>query len=608
MPEASRFSLSDGSEAATTIRTPVSYSNTNKFFGPSALFASLLKKLKIVSDTDKLATAASIHHYANPASSISSGSGSNVSSAANLEEIDLSDRRSLIPMTELHSNSPKDANQSSKYNPLSNGNASNLPQQSLPKMSGGAAKVADGSAASLSNAESGANRPVSPANKNMFQTQVLLTVIFVLASILASVLITYVVTKDTMHRGGAHQESDAQARAQAGLDSTTNGYDDELEKCSVFLLPILNIDEQDDGPPAAALRLSEDFLPLWYNLSMKVYVPGFVHIPPEKRLSFDAALILKFRVRNPTKVIELNSLNVSVNRRLRRDPQESSTSSPEQSSSSSVSESTKELRLKAVETSSVSSSELDNDNINNDSNNSDAPKRVPAAVKVIKVTANETLEKVFFELDDPYSGPIAKKLSGLYLTQYTTLEGKKKYAAVSQMEPTDARRVVPCFDEPAVWRLRVIHPVGSKAVSNAIELTEDEPTSHPDWILTTFDETLPMSSYLLALVVSDFEYVERRTNKNTRFRIWARSDAVNLTSYALSAGIKVLEYYEDYYGIPFPLPKQDMMAFPDFAAGAMENWGLVTYREKYLLYSPDLYTSQQQMAVSSVVSHELATR
>lgn len=81
---------------------------------------------------------------------------------------------------------------------------------------------------------------------------------------------------------------------------------------------------------------------------------------------------------------------------------------------------------------------------------------------------------------------------------------------------------------------------------------------------------------------------------------------MNLTSYALSAGIKVLQYYEDYYGVPFPLPKQDMMAFPDFAAGAMENWGLVTYREKYLLYSPEIYTSQQKMAVASVVSHELA--
>lgn len=115
-----------------------------------------------------------------------------------------------------------------------------------------------------------------------------------------------------------------------------------------------------------------------------------------------------------------------------------------------------------------------------------------------------------------------------------------------------------------------------------------------------------MSSYLLALVVSDFKYVEGRTNKNTRFRIWAQAEALNFTSFALEAGIKTLEFFENYYGIPFPIPKQDMMALPDFAAGAMENWGLVTYREKFLLYSPELCTLQQRVELAKVVAHELA--
>lgn len=92
-------------------------------------------------------------------------------------------------------------------------------------------------------------------------------------------------------------------------------------------------------------------------------------------------------------------------------------------------------------------------------------------------------------------------------------------AAVTQMEPTDARRVAPCFDEPAfkaVWRLRVIHPTGSSAVSNAKEIKENEPTTDSDWVMTNFEETLPMSSYLLAVVVSDFEYVEGHTKNNVR--------------------------------------------------------------------------------------------
>lgn len=81
---------------------------------------------------------------------------------------------------------------------------------------------------------------------------------------------------------------------------------------------------------------------------------------------------------------------------------------------------------------------------------------------------------------------------------------------------------------------------------------------------------------------------------------------MNYTQFALEAGIKCLEYYEEFYGIPFPLSKQDMMAFPDFAAGAMENWGLVTYREKFLLYTPKLYSPLQKLSVAAVVAHELA--
>ena len=165
---------------------------------------------------------------------------------------------------------------------------------------------------------------------------------------------------------------------------------------------------------------------------------------------------------------------------------------------------------------------------------------------------------------------------------------------------------MPCFDEPhfkAIYRLNIIHPFGSRAVSNAKEIRDALATDNEEWIQTDFDETLPMSSYLLALVVSDFDYVEGYTKRGIRvlllifnfffenlnflkFRIWARQDAVNFTSYALQAGIRVLEFYEDYYGIEFPLPKQDMMAFPDFAAGAMENWGLVGIFLKLFFKSP----------------------
>ncbi|MFH4978360.1 hypothetical protein AB6A40_005069 [Gnathostoma spinigerum] len=237
------------------------------------------------------------------------------------------------------------------------------------------------------------------------------------------------------------------------------------------------------------------------------------------------------------------------------------------------------------------------------------------------IVVNETLEMVVFYLTETlregqtyyfqvmYSGPIDKKLAGLYLTRYKDANNKERFAAVTQMEPTDARRMAPCFDEPefrAVWNLKVIHPIGTVAISNGIELEDAVETEDHDWLVTTFAESPPMSSYLVAVAVTDFVFNEGQTNRGTRFRIWSRKEAVNQTHYALQAGIKAIEFFEQFYNISFPLKKQDMIALSDFAAGAMENWGLITYRERYLLYDDKLYTPSQKAHVALVVAHELA--
>ncbi|KAK6019158.1 peptidase family M1 [Ostertagia ostertagi] len=106
-----------------------------------------------------------------------------------------------------------------------------------------------------------------------------------------------------------------------------------------------------------------------------------------------------------------------------------------------------------------------------------------------------------------------------------------------------------------------------------------------------------MSSYLLAVIVSEFDFIEGNTTSGVRFRIWSRPEAKNMTQYALDAGIRCLEFYESFFGIKFPLQKQDMVALPDFSAGAMENWGLITYR----YYAP---LNKERVAI--VVAHELA--
>lgn len=116
-----------------------------------------------------------------------------------------------------------------------------------------------------------------------------------------------------------------------------------------------------------------------------------------------------------------------------------------------------------------------------------------------------------------------------------------------------------------------------------------------------------MSSYLVAWVVSDFDKISAKTNNGIIVSVYTVAGRTDLGEYALKVGVPILEYYQKSFGIDFPLPKLDMIAIPDFAAGAMENWGLVTYRDTALLYDPKTSTSANKDRVASVVAHELVT-
>lgn len=116
-----------------------------------------------------------------------------------------------------------------------------------------------------------------------------------------------------------------------------------------------------------------------------------------------------------------------------------------------------------------------------------------------------------------------------------------------------------------------------------------------------------MSTYLVAYAVTDFGYqASEPFGNNVTFRIWARKSAIDQTGYAQEVGPKILNFFENYFEIDYPLPKQDMIAVPDFSAGAMENWGLITYREKYLLFDPKESPTVEKESIASVVAHELA--
>ncbi|XP_061819782.2 aminopeptidase N-like [Nerophis lumbriciformis] len=210
-----------------------------------------------------------------------------------------------------------------------------------------------------------------------------------------------------------------------------------------------------------------------------------------------------------------------------------------------------------------------------------------------------------------FLGELADDLEGFYRSEYTE-DGVKKVVATSQMQATFARKVFPCFDEPAmkaVFNVTIIHDRDKAALSNGRQMDVADTVIDGTAVrVTTFEPTARMSTYLLAIIVSDFSYKELEQHEGVRVRVWARRKAIEdgQGDYALNITGRILQFYERYYNIAYPLPKSDQVALPDFSAGAMENWGLVMYRETALLYDPAKSSMGNKYRVTGVIAHELA--
>eukprot|EP00298_Acanthocystis_sp_HF-20_P016068 c21365_g1_i1.p1 GENE.c21365_g1_i1~~c21365_g1_i1.p1 ORF type:complete len:865 (+),score=378.69 c21365_g1_i1:31-2595(+) len=205
-----------------------------------------------------------------------------------------------------------------------------------------------------------------------------------------------------------------------------------------------------------------------------------------------------------------------------------------------------------------------------------------------------------------YQGTLNDRMAGFYRSSYE-YEGKKRWIAVTQFEANDARTAVPCWDEPshkATFDVTLIAPANNIALSN---MNIIETTVAENGVKTVkFARTPVMSTYLLAFVVGEFEYLEDKTKRNLPVRVWAPLGKKEEGSFALSVATQTLDFFTDYFQIEYPLPKMDMIAIPDFAAGAMENWGLVTYRNVLLLYNPQTTPTAAKQRIAYVVGHELA--
>lgn len=211
-----------------------------------------------------------------------------------------------------------------------------------------------------------------------------------------------------------------------------------------------------------------------------------------------------------------------------------------------------------------------------------------------------------YQLFIEYNAILTDKLCGLYRSKYKSIiDGSEKQIACTQFEATDARKCLPCQDEPAIkaeFLLTLTVPSHMRAISN-MPIVE-ESTLENGTKRVKFDKSPIMSSYLLALVVGEFDYISTFADK-TEIRVYSAVGTSYQAEFALSVAKKVLTFLNKYFEIPYVLPKVDLLAIPDFSSGAMENWGCITYRSTRLLSDPKFDTLNGRIDKAGVIAHEL---
>ncbi|OXB75701.1 UNVERIFIED_CONTAM: hypothetical protein H355_016218 [Colinus virginianus] len=206
-----------------------------------------------------------------------------------------------------------------------------------------------------------------------------------------------------------------------------------------------------------------------------------------------------------------------------------------------------------------------------------------------------------------YAANLSDTFHGFYKSTYRTQQGEVRVLASTHFEPTSARMAFPCFDEPAfkaTFSVKIRRDPNHLALSN-MPLVKS--VNIAPWLVEDhFDTSVKMSTYLVAFIISDFKSISKVSSHGVKISVYTVPEKINQAHYALDTAVKLLDFYEDYFSIPYPLPKQDLAAIPDFQSGAMENWGLTTYRESALLYDPEKSSASSRLWITMIIAHELA--
>jgi puromycin-sensitive aminopeptidase len=232
--------------------------------------------------------------------------------------------------------------------------------------------------------------------------------------------------------------------------------------------------------------------------------------------------------------------------------------------------------------------------------------RLEPATERLVVTPADTITAGDSVLTIEFDGVLNDKLRGFYRSTYVDGDGVEQVIAATQMQATDCRRAFPCWDEPefkAVFAVTLDVDDGLTAISNSPEI--ERTTAHGRHVIR-FADTMVMSSYLVAFVVGKLETTDSVDVDGTPLRLVHVPGKGHLTEFGLDVGAFCLRWFQNYYAIAYPGAKVDLVALPDFAAGAMENVGCITFRESLLLVDPATSTQNERQLVADVVAHELA--
>ena len=296
-------------------------------------------------------------------------------------------------------------------------------------------------------------------------------------------------------------------------------------------------------------QLPKDVIPQHYAITIQ---------PDMKTLSFKGSEVVDINVRKATHTIVLNSLELNIIRAI--------------------------LVGETGQTATV---------------------KVDDGRQIVSLAFPQVVKPGLHKLELEFEGKIGAQSQGLYHVKYPTDKGEKVMLA-TQMEPTDARRMFPCWDEPVyrtTYQLMVTVPHKFMAVSNTP--IESERVSGDELKTVTFGRTPKMSSYLMVLIAGELEALSGES-EGVQLRIITTEGKKEKGQYALEATKKLLPYFNEYFGMKYPLPKLDQIAIPGGFGGAMENWGGITYNESLLLFDPTTSSQDTKEAIFSVLSHEIA--